>query len=191
MTNYKSGLTVTGKRLAIALCVCTTLSAASTISSEPAEAQSNWSTFFNKGFNYCDAKLIAAYWGMSTDRAKSEASRKIQQGGLAVLKNEILPLGRQRASCRWQDTGHTYRDAEKLARYWGYNSPSEAKVKVASLYTRGLTGQVRRSLRAASAGNNNNGGGQIGVAISADAFSFKCKDDRRLNVNVVKDGNKR
>lgn len=183
------------KKVALAFCLCSSLTVAGTVASPPAHAQNATQVFFNNGYNYCDAKLIAAFWGMGVGRAKAEAGRKILAGGGNVLRNDVMPRARQMARCEWADTGHSYQDAERLAAYWGYGSVWEAKNKVAQLYTQGNTGQVRRSLQAAGRGGGNsggnNGGGQIGSAISASQREFSCNEGIPLIINLIEQGNQR
>jgi hypothetical protein len=109
--------------------------------------------FFNAGYNFCDAKLIAAYWGVGFDQAKADAGQKIIDRGKEGKKavNQIIKEGRKIAACEWVDTQHSYEEAELLATYWGMSDPSEAKAKVARLYTEGNAKQVRKALKAAQA----------------------------------------
>jgi hypothetical protein len=114
---------------------------------EAASAKDFSAVFLNKGYNYCDAKLLAGFWGVSVDQAKSTGGEKIANGLSKNLKN-MLGQARQQGRCDWSDTGYSYEDAEALARYWG-RSVDDAKAKVANFYTAGDAKKVDRALKKA------------------------------------------
>ncbi|NNJ76657.1 MAG: hypothetical protein HKP56_16035 [Anderseniella sp.] len=140
------------RRFALAFCLCTTLSAAAIVTIMPsqAHAQDAMRTFFDRGgFNYCDAKLLGAYWGMDVTRAKVEGGQKILASGNQGISNVKAALQASRGArnkCVWGDTQLSYRDAEKLAGYWGTSTPYDAKLKAADFYTNGRPGIVTNIL---------------------------------------------
>lgn len=87
-----------------------------------ASAQSS-NTFFESSYDYCDAKLLASYWGESVSDAKATISQKIDLGAESFVK-EALSTARERAiiqetpSCNIYEMGYTYADAEALATMW-------------------------------------------------------------------------
>ena len=65
-------------------------------------------TFFDRdGINYCDAKLLGAYWGMDVTRAKVEGGQKILASGNQGISNVKAALQASRGArnkCVWGDT---------------------------------------------------------------------------------------
>lgn len=182
------------RALTLAFCLCSTMTVATTV--QPTEVFAQANTFLNNGYNYCDARILGLFWGMGPDQAKIEGGRKIQGGGGQVLRGEIMPMARNRFKCEWSDTGHTYQDAERLAAYWGYATPLDAKMKVVQVYSQGNTQQAIRALQAArrSGSNNsggNSGGGQIGQAISVVQQQFSCNEGIPLVIDIYQQGNQR
>ena len=153
---HASGYQVTNrerKRTAISraaerIVLCSTLAAGAATFPQTAYAAGEEDTFYNAGYNYCDATLLAAFWNTDSYAAKLEAGGKIQDNKENIV-TDALSYGRNMASCQFSDTGHSYQDAEKLAAYWGMANVVEAKNKVAELYTRGNSTQVRNDLAAA------------------------------------------
>lgn len=103
-------------------------------------------TFFASGYLYCDAKLVAEFWGADIGETKATIGLKILNGlGSAVL--DILDASRQAGhACEWADTGYTYADAERLARIWGLVEPYQAKLRVATYATNGQISIVDQAL---------------------------------------------
>ena len=103
-------------------------------------------TFFASGYVYCDAKLVAEFWGDDIGETKATIGLKILNGlGSAVA--DILNSSRQAGhSCEWSDTGYTYADAERLASIWGLAEPYQAKLRVASYVTNGQGSVVDKAL---------------------------------------------
>ncbi|MEZ5995012.1 MAG: toll/interleukin-1 receptor domain-containing protein [Hyphomonadaceae bacterium] len=103
-------------------------------------------TFFASGYQYCDAKLVAEFWGNDIGETKVNIGWKIING-LADAVPEILDLSRRAGhSCDWIDTGYSYADAEVLARVWGLAEPYQAKLRVQQLVTAGQRLTVERAL---------------------------------------------
>ncbi|MCQ0990198.1 hypothetical protein [Jiella marina] len=92
-------------------------------------------------YDYCDAKKVAAVWGISVSRAKSVIGRKILQGNQRLLNADIDSTARS-VRCSIVDIGLSYRDAEKLAAYWGRTS-SDAKAKAAAIASQYGGGKFR------------------------------------------------
>ena len=134
------------KRLAAALLLSTSMSLVVLV--QPAAAQSRqdaWEAFSSSRYNYCDAKMLGAVWGMDADGGKVEIGMKILngiEGNLEPLFQESRQSGNE---CNWEDTGLMYRDALTLASVWG-TTPYEAKLTAATHYTYGTSGQVRNAL---------------------------------------------
>ncbi|MGE3306076.1 MAG: hypothetical protein AB7I52_08910 [Rhizobiaceae bacterium] len=110
-------------------------------------------TFLNEGFNWCDAVLIGAYWGMGASEAKAGAGQKIIDRGKDGKKavKQIIKEGRKVAQCQWEDTGHSFEEAELLGAYWSI-STGDAKAKVARLFTDGDSDKVAKAIKKASKG---------------------------------------
>lgn len=121
--------------------------------SSPSFAATPDEVFYNEGFNYCDALLIAAYWGVSTEQAKVDAGQKIIDRGKDGKKGVkgAIKEGRKQAACQWTDTGHTFEEMELLGVYWGI-STVDAKAKVGRLYTGGDSDKVIKAIKKASKG---------------------------------------
>jgi hypothetical protein len=134
-------------KFARVLVLSTSLTLATAGMLEPAFAKDFASVFLGKGYNYCDAKLLAGFWGMSVDQAKSTGGEKITNGLNKNLKN-MLVQARQQGRCDWSDTGYGYEDAQALAKYWGRSVP-DAKSKVAMMFTSGDARGVAKALKKA------------------------------------------
>lgn len=72
-------------------------------------------TFFNAGFNYCQAEKLGMYWNMSTWDAKANGGAKILRGETKYLRQAIRKAAK-RFNC--STTGFNYRDSEQLAEFW-------------------------------------------------------------------------
>jgi hypothetical protein len=144
---FKCLKTETTIKFARVLVMSTSLTFAAIGMIEAASAKDFSSVFLGKGYNYCDAKLLAGFWGVSIDQAKSTGGEKIANGLSKNLRN-MMVQARQQGRCDWSDTGYSYEDAEALSRYWG-RSIDDAKAKVADLYTAGDAKQVNRALKKA------------------------------------------
>jgi hypothetical protein len=117
--------------------------------------------FFSSGkYTYCDAKILADYWGQSTLDAKARIGRKLLsgEGGLSVLEDSVtgardLAVSRlqsQQELCFFEEKGYTYDDAVALARFWGNSTPWEAKLQVEKYLILGEYQAVRNALRSAN-----------------------------------------
>ena len=135
------------KRLASVLLLSSSLTLVALTA--PAQA-SDLDRFFQSHYTYCDAKLIGDLWGIGVDEAKAQIGMKIRTGIGGNIPT-VLGLSRQAGhACTWEDTGHTYEDAQQLAELWGLSQPYQAKLKVARYYTRGESRIVKRALSGGS-----------------------------------------
>ena len=133
------------------LLLCTSLTIPALVGALPAQAsQQDVQSFFKKGYNFCDAKLLANYWGIGTYEAKEAGGEKIRNHNEPILRG-IMQTARTQSRCDFGDTGVSYEDADALAGYWGLQV-NQSKNKIAKLYTRGNSRQVRQALKQARGG---------------------------------------
>jgi hypothetical protein len=148
---YRSGAIA----FARALLFCTSLTIVSLAVPLPAQAdqaEDDARYFFERGYTYCDAKLIAAYWGMSdVYDAKSGGGAKLRLDGGEEGLIGALQEGRRMSSCTFDDTGWSYDDAEALGKFWGVEV-GDTKDKIASYYTTGQSKEVLKALEDARNG---------------------------------------
>jgi hypothetical protein len=133
--------------LSRALLLCTSLTIPTLAGSLPALADAKDVQVFRKDYNYCDAVILAKFWGIDPYQAKETGGQKIRNNLGRELK-AAMRNARAQSSCAFQDTGMVYEDAEKLAGYWGINV-GQSKDKIAQLYSRGQARDVRQALRRA------------------------------------------
>jgi hypothetical protein len=97
-----------------------------------AHAQADKTAFFESSFDYCDAKLMAGFWGESVSEAKATISFTLGVGGEDLVR-QSLKMAREKAlqtsspTCSIYEMGYAPADAEALAKYFNYSSTSEAK----------------------------------------------------------------
>jgi hypothetical protein len=131
-----------------ALFVCTSLTIAALVTPLPAEAsQKDVDAFFKNGYTYCDAKLLASFWGIDTGQAKEAGGAKIRAKNEKTLKN-LLKQARKQSACNFEDTQVSFEDASTLATFWGIDV-GQSKDKIAMLYTAGRSKDVRKALKQA------------------------------------------
>lgn len=147
------------------------------------DQQAGINAFLNAQYNYCDAKMLAAYWKKPIAETKASAGDKILMGERQRVDDSLV-LARAQAqtsgtpSCgsaptpqisqnppiSTQDRGlikafknsrYTYKDAAALARYWDKSSPWEAKLEMGRLIMQGQDDQIRYSLQGAGAFKEN------------------------------------
>lgn len=134
------------RRVAAALMISSSLTIAGVALSAQAQAQGDpVSTFLTSQYTYCDAKLIAGLWKSSIEDAKAAIGLKIQNGQEEDLATN-LTAARAVVACEWADVPHGYDDAEKLAQAWGLADVTDAKDKIAYLYTQGRSADVLAAL---------------------------------------------
>ncbi len=112
-------------------------------------AEAALESYFQAGFNGCDATMLAAFWNKPFTEAKAEADRKIVQNGETGIRNVKVALRAARdagSACTFFDTGLSFGDAETLAGFWG-RSIDDAKTKVGMLFTAGRGAEVHAILR--------------------------------------------
>jgi hypothetical protein len=139
------------RRLAAALLVSTSMTFAGTALAQSQANKDPLDVFFDSGFTYCDAKLVAAMWQIDAMQVKTYLGQKIQRLGVPAAQSVVAASRNRGVVCEWADVPHSYEDAERLAAYWQMPSPTEAKAKVAELYTNGLSERVVTALAAAPA----------------------------------------
>ncbi len=139
------------RRMSAALMFSTSLTFASVALSAQASAQTTDESiraFEESAYTYCDAKLIAHFIGEPVEGGKVRIGSKLVRGQFEILQS-TLARARQYSTCSWADTQHSYGDAEALAQVWGLASASDAKDKVAVLYTQGRSAEVLSALQQA------------------------------------------
>lgn len=102
--------------------------------------------YANSGYNYCDAKIMGAFYGFDPYRGKLEIGAKIVNNISENIKDILSSSRNQGAFCSWSDVPLSYQDAEALGGFWGI-STDEAKARAAEYYTRGQSGQLQDKLR--------------------------------------------
>lgn len=97
-----------------------------------AHAQADKTAFFESSFDYCDAKLLAGFWGDGISEAKATISFKLGIGGEDLVR-QSLKMAREKAletsspTCSIYEMGYAPADAEALAKYFNYSTLTEAK----------------------------------------------------------------
>ena len=94
--------------------------------------------FFASGkYSYCDAKILANYWGQSVVEAKARIGRKIiwGDGGVPYLEQfmvdaRVRALQNPEELCYFQENEYSYDDAVVLAKFWGDRTPWDAKLRI-------------------------------------------------------------
>jgi hypothetical protein len=106
-----------------------------------------FSAYANSRYEYCDAKMVAALWGLDVYAGKLRIGNKILYG-IADIVEEDLTNSRQRGnSCNFNETGFSYRDARRLSNAWGGRlSVWDAKTKIAAFVTAGQSSQIRAQM---------------------------------------------
>jgi len=109
--------------------------------------------FWEGQYTYCDAKLLAAYWGQSVYEAKARAGEKLLRDERSVVE-DFLSSARNQApengtTCSFNEDGYTYDDAALLAQYWGKATPWDAKLKINSLLMSGNNADIQNALQSA------------------------------------------
>ena len=107
-------------------------------------------------YNYCDSKVLAAFWGHKNSRdAKVRLGQKMLRWGPddgAVIMDDARAealASRAELPCTYEDGGFTYKDAELLAKYWGTKDLSDAKVKMDTMMVQGSEDLINSDLNSA------------------------------------------
>ena len=121
--------------------------------------------YFVQGYTYCDAKVLAVFWGEASPyAAKIRLGQKMLSWGPADAQAHV-PSAREQAlqksvpelPCDYTDGGYSYDDAALLATYWGENSTVDAKIKMTRLLIQGRNAQIQAAQTAAQAGRDAKG----------------------------------
>jgi hypothetical protein len=141
------------RRLACALLLSTSLATGTFLSPQIAHASSiaqedrAFQAYANSRYNYCDAKMVAALWGLNISAGKDRIGNKILYG-IEYVVDQDLANSRQRGnSCSFEDTEFTYEDAQRLSNAWGGRlSVWDAKTKIAAFVTAGQSSEIRAQM---------------------------------------------
>lgn len=127
-----------------------------------------FAAFANSNYDYCDAKLLGAYWGQSIDEAKARIGRKIGWHDEDIL-NGMLKDALTRAQtnnapkCEYYEAGYTYEDAEALSALWGVDI-IEAKLTMQRKIMWGGEEVLKSQLATARASASSGGDGDDAAA---------------------------
>jgi len=132
---------------------------------KPAE-DATINAYFNSGYTYCDAKLLATYWGMSEVlKSKVRIGEKLLQKKPTLVVKALTQARSQakkqqqktkQPACQYNtDGGYTYDDAALLAQYWGKPSAWEAKLKIEQLLLNGQNTSIQNALQQAKEAQTN------------------------------------
>lgn len=122
-----------------------TMAASSPAVAQVSEQQSI-DAFSASQYHYCDAKLMADFWGESIWQAKAGIGARILLGSGDYIPGKLQASRDNGNQCNWSETGFGYEDAENIASLWGLSSVEEAKSKMAWLATMGDTGDINQVL---------------------------------------------
>jgi hypothetical protein len=104
-------------------------------------------TFFESGYAYCDAKLVAAFWKTSDiGQTKTDIGGKLTNGLMDELRGALEGGRAMGVTCDYEEAGYQFADAEKLAGIWGLADPYAAKMKIGLLATNGEREVIERAL---------------------------------------------
>ncbi len=117
------------------------------------------SKFYIRGYNYCDAMVLADFWKESTPYdAKVRLGHKILAWGpsdgefhVRQARGEALKKPVEELPCWYTDGGYSYDDAELLGQYWG-TGISDSKIRMTRLLIGGNDVVIKAALRSAHAG---------------------------------------
>jgi hypothetical protein len=118
--------------------------------------------YFRKGFNYADAKVLAAFWGDEVGDAKVRMGHKLlnlshndamsfirEARGLAL---ETSTVGSQQGEgyvmfpINYDDMGYEYKDVEALSQYWN-TGVGETKLLLDTLLISGKDKDIQAALK--------------------------------------------
>ncbi|MDM8562084.1 hypothetical protein QUF54_01900 [Candidatus Marithioploca araucensis] len=117
-------------------------------------------SFYEDGYIYEDAVLLAKYWGKAEPwDAKLKMNRLLMDGKNADIQAALRSAKQQSAQqpanteqLQWEKysaSKYTFEDAERLASYWGKSTPWEAKLKIGSLLLSGNNAAIKKALQSA------------------------------------------
>lgn len=88
-----------------------------------AEKEKELARYFHSSYSYCDAKVLAAFWGQDMRETKARIGRKIGWADFDVLDSELRHARDAVESpariCPVQENGYSYEDMEALSSLWG------------------------------------------------------------------------
>jgi hypothetical protein len=113
--------------------------------------------YFTNDYNYCDAKVLAAYWGEASPYdAKLRLGDKMLRWGPNEAQSFVPPARAQALRqadsdlpCSYEDGGYSWDDVLRLARFWGAESDLDAKYKMAVLLVDGRDAEIQADLQLA------------------------------------------
>lgn len=118
------------------------------LSADQASAPEAVAVFLNKGYTYCDARLVAASWNLEPYQAKVEIGSKILALGTGAAEETVGLLRREAPPgfrCSYTDEGYTYDDMVALSRYWN-ETVEETKTIVENKLLWGLNENIQLAL---------------------------------------------
>ena len=113
--------------------------------------------YHGKEFTFCDLKYLQNMWNKSNYDAKVFAGQKILRGNVEFFRGELKyarQIGLKKGiRCEYRDAdnpSYSYKDVEKLARYWKTPSVWDAKLKIGAMLEQGMNKVIQSDLRLAS-----------------------------------------
>lgn len=110
--------------------------------------------FFNSGYTYWDARVMANFWGQSVTDAKTGIGMKLMGGPLSkALLSINLTEAREKAIRNadsldlYSVSGFSYDDAAEIAEFWGDASPYDGKIRIEKNLVLGNADALRSFLR--------------------------------------------
>jgi hypothetical protein len=109
--------------------------------------------FFNSGYAYCDARVLAAAWEMDPYDAKISAAKRILGGDKLELdfKKGTKQMRKRREVCDFWETGWYTGDAELLAQVWGITL-DESKARIGRDVAQGRAARLWKQVSRAKLG---------------------------------------
>jgi hypothetical protein len=120
--------------------------------------------YFGKGFNYVDAKILAAYWGGNIGDAKVRMGHKLlnltqkqalgfirEARGLALERSSVYSqsgYGSMNFPINYGDGGYQYEDAEALSSFWKKDL-GDTKFLMETMLISGKDKDIQAALRVA------------------------------------------
>lgn len=117
-----------------------------------AGGEQDMNAFFNSAYSYCDARTLAAVWGVEISEAKARIGAQLSGGPSSPRVDAELQRARKKArggkrvACEYWETKYTFEDAEVLAGAWGL-SLEEAKARIGREVSLGRGAALDKKLR--------------------------------------------
>ena len=125
-----------------AIATASVMAVADTASAQSEAERQN--AYFQSGYQYCDARKIAAVWNTDGYGGKLVIGGKVLAGLTHLADADIASTGYS-VPCTWRDAGFTYDDAVRLAAFWG-ESIGDAKTKIIDYASQRGAWQFRRDM---------------------------------------------